>query len=68
MQYLELYNEVVNDLLDPTRTNLEVRENRSGDVFVDNLSTWPVNTLDDFLNLLSQGESNRKIAETAKNK
>ena len=68
MQYLELYNEVVNDLLDPTRTNLEVRENRSGDVFVDNLSTCPVNTLDDFLNLLSQGESNRKIAETAKNK
>ena len=65
---MELYNEVVNDLLDPTRTNLEVRENRSGDVFVENLSSWPVSTLDEFLSLLGQGESNRKMAETVKNK
>ena len=37
VSYLEIYNECVNDLLDSTRRNLELRENKEG-VVVENLS------------------------------
>lgn len=38
VSYLEIYNENVNDLLNSTKRNLEVRENKNGDVLVDGLT------------------------------
>ncbi len=38
ISYLEIYNENVNDLLNSSKRNLEVRENKNGDVFVDGLT------------------------------
>jgi hypothetical protein len=38
ISYLEIYNENVNDLLDGTKRNLEVRENKNGEVLVENLT------------------------------
>jgi len=35
ISYLEIYNENVNDLLDARKKNLEVRENKGGEVIVD---------------------------------
>jgi centromeric protein E len=37
VSYLEIYNEIINDLLDPRNTNLRVREDKSRGVFVENL-------------------------------
>jgi hypothetical protein len=38
VSYLEIYNENVNDLLNSSKRNLEVRENKNGDVLVDGLT------------------------------
>ena len=38
MSYLEIYNESVNDLLDPSKKNLDVRENRAREIYIDGLS------------------------------
>ena len=38
LSYLEIYNENVNDLLNPSKKNLEVRENKNGEVVVDQLT------------------------------
>lgn len=38
VSYLEIYNENVNDLLNSSKHNLEVRENKNGDVLVDGLT------------------------------
>jgi hypothetical protein len=35
---MEIYNELVNDLLDSNKKNLEVRENSSGEVYVHDLT------------------------------
>jgi centromeric protein E len=36
--FLEIYNEVVNDLLDASKRNMEVREHKAGEVYVDGLT------------------------------
>ena len=49
ISFLEIYNENVNDLLDPTRKNLEVREKKSGEVVVDNLTHKKVQNHTEFM-------------------
>jgi kinesin family protein 5 len=38
VSYLEIYMERVNDLLDPSKENLDVKESKEGGVFVHGLS------------------------------
>ena len=38
ISYLEIYNENVNDLLNSNKRNLEVRDNKNGDVTVEGLT------------------------------
>ena len=40
--YLQIYNEVISDLLKPERTNLTIREDKKRGVFVEGLSEWVV--------------------------
>ena len=42
--YLQIYNEVISDLLKPERTNLHIREDKRRGVFVEGLSEWVVRT------------------------
>ena len=49
VSYREIYNENVNDLLDQNRRNLEVRDNRDGEVSVENLSLRRVTCEEDFI-------------------
>lgn len=35
VSYLEIYNECVNDLLDPTKKNLDIRESRQQGIYID---------------------------------
>lgn len=37
---MEIYNERVKDLLNPTKSNLKIREGKSRGIFVEDLSEW----------------------------
>lgn len=66
--FLEIYNEQVTDLLDPSSSNLLLREDIKKGVYVENLSEFEVRTVNDILKLLTQGSSNRKVAATNMNR
>ena len=64
---MEIYNECVNDLLDPNRKNLQVRENQQGKAIVDGLSEFEVSSLEETMYYLMKGDEQRKIADTKLN-
>ncbi|XP_033148275.1 kinesin-like protein KIN-12C isoform X1 [Brassica rapa] len=65
--FLEIYNEQITDLLEPSSTNLQIREDLGKGVYVENLVELNVRTVNDVLKLLLQGAANRKIAATHMN-
>eukprot|EP00257_Ricinus_communis_P017920 XP_015576480.1 kinesin-like protein KIN-12F [Ricinus communis] len=66
--FLEIYNEQITDLLDPSSANLLLREDVKKGVYVENLSEFEVQTVGDILKLLTQGSLNRKVAATNMNR
>ncbi|XP_059314093.1 kinesin-like protein KIN-12D [Lycium ferocissimum] len=66
--FLEIYNEQITDLLDPSSTNLMLREDITKGVYVENLSEYEVQTVGDILKLLTQGSLNRRVAATHMNR
>ncbi|XP_052194542.1 kinesin-like protein KIN-12D [Diospyros lotus] len=66
--FLEIYNEQISDLLDPSSTNLLLREDTKKGVYVENLSEFEVQTVGDILKLLHEGSLNRKVAATNMNR
>lgn len=66
MSYIELYNEVLSDLLDKSSTNLKVREDATSDIgsHVEGLTVVKLRDMSHFLWLLSKGERNRQYAKT----
>ncbi|CAA6667488.1 unnamed protein product [Spirodela intermedia] len=66
--FLEIYNEQITDLLDPSSSNLLLREDVNKGIYVENLSEFEVETVSDILKLLIQGSANRKIAATNMNR
>ena len=67
VSYSEIYNETVNDLIDSSKKNLEIRESAPKGIFVNNLSEITVTNVEKAMQLLNKGESNRIIAETKLN-
>ncbi|KAK4538036.1 hypothetical protein CDCA_CDCA15G4061 [Cyanidium caldarium] len=65
--YLEVYNEVVTDLLDPAASNLAVREDLRSGVSVDGLTEETVASAEDCLRLLERGCAHRHIGSTSMN-
>ncbi|XP_024388572.1 kinesin-like protein KIN-12F [Physcomitrium patens] len=66
--FLEIYNEQITDLLEPTSTNLHMREDNRTGVYVENLSEVEVHNVQDVIRLLIQGASNRRVAATNMNR
>ncbi|KAI3809823.1 hypothetical protein L1987_19423 [Smallanthus sonchifolius] len=66
--FLEIYNEQITDLLDPSSTNLQLREDVKKGVYVENLTEYEVHCVGDVLKLLSQGSANRRVAATNMNR
>lgn len=69
---IEIYNEVVNDLLDPTNTNLRLREERventkARQVYVENLREERIGNVEEALEVIALGNEHRKIGATAFN-
>ncbi|XVF38949.1 hypothetical protein REPUB_Repub20aG0147000 [Reevesia pubescens] len=65
--FLEIYNEQITDLLEPSSTNLQLREDLKKGVYVENLMEYNVQNVDDVLKLLLQGAANRRMAATNMN-
>ncbi|XWS08439.1 hypothetical protein CRYUN_Cryun40dG0002600 [Craigia yunnanensis] len=65
--FLEIYNEQITDLLDPSSTNLQLREDLKKGLYVENLMEYNVRNVDDVLKLLMQGAANRRMAATNMN-
>ncbi|KAJ6343453.1 hypothetical protein OIU76_005234 [Salix suchowensis] len=65
--FLEIYNEQITDLLDPSQRNLQIREDMQTGVYVDNLREECVFTMKDVTQLLIKGLSNRRTGATSIN-
>merc|ERR1719174_3499129 len=65
--YLQIYNEVISDLLKPERTNLHIREDKRRGVFVEGLSEWVVRTPKEVYGLMQRGAMTRATASTKMN-
>eukprot|EP01094_Clydonella_sp_ATCC50884_P001310 TRINITY_DN10990_c0_g1_i1.p1 TRINITY_DN10990_c0_g1~~TRINITY_DN10990_c0_g1_i1.p1 ORF type:complete len:223 (+),score=47.30 TRINITY_DN10990_c0_g1_i1:60-728(+) len=65
VSYFELYNEVINDLLNPLGgTNLQIRENKKRGIYIENLREEVVLSPEQVLSILSAGESHRHVGAT----
>ena len=65
--FLEIYKEVIKDLLNPKGVNLKVRETPTRGVWVEGLSESEVSSHMEVLRLLHQGEEHRAVASTNMN-
>ncbi|CAN8259665.1 unnamed protein product [Cochlearia groenlandica] len=63
ISYLEIYNEVVNDLLNPAGQNLRIREDKQG-TFVDGIKEEVVLSPAHALSLIAAGEEQRHVGST----
>ncbi|KAF5750647.1 P-loop containing nucleoside triphosphate hydrolases superfamily protein isoform 1 [Tripterygium wilfordii] len=63
VSYLEIYNEVVNDLLNPAGQNLRIREDAQG-TFVDGIKEEVVLSPAHALSLIAAGEEHRHVGST----
>lgn len=70
MSYLEIYNENIRDLLNPTSGFLELREDtsRNRNIQVAGLSETVVISIDEVMGLLHQGNRQRTVEPTGVNK
>ncbi|XP_047956466.1 kinesin-like protein KIN-12B [Salvia hispanica] len=65
--FLEIYNEQITDLLDPSQKNLQIREDAKTGVYVENLREECVSSMKDVSQLLIKGLSNRRTGATSVN-
>ncbi|CAI9271665.1 unnamed protein product [Lactuca saligna] len=63
LSYLEIYNEVVNDLLNPAGQNLRIREDTQG-TFVDGVKEEVVLSPAHALSIIAAGEEQRHVGST----
>ena len=62
--FLEIYNECVNDLLDPNKSNLTLREDKKGGLKIIDLTEKECTSINQIYSLLALGNANRQVAST----
>ena len=62
--YLQIYNEVISDLLKPLNRNLAIRQTKQRGVYVDGLSEWVVRSPNEIYGLMERGCSIRATGAT----
>ncbi|KAK2639918.1 hypothetical protein Ddye_027713 [Dipteronia dyeriana] len=65
--FLEIYNEQIGDLLDPTQRNLEIKDDPKNGLYVENLTEEYVTSYEDVTLILIKGLSSRKVGATSIN-
>jgi len=66
-QYLEIYNENIMDLLDPSGQKVQVRETSEKEVYPEPCTEERVTSIQEVLDVISRGARNRHVAETRMN-
>ena len=67
VSFLEIYNEVIKDLLNPSSKHLKIRENPELGIYVEDLCNLVVKTPGDIMSLIEQGNTVRRVAATNMN-
>ena len=67
VSYVEIYNEVLVDLLNPTDKQLQIRESPERGVYIQGLSEVVCHNEEGVIKLISQGSAVRKVAATQMN-
>eukprot|EP01063_Lacrimia_lanifica_P024508 TRINITY_DN323_c0_g4_i1.p1 TRINITY_DN323_c0_g4~~TRINITY_DN323_c0_g4_i1.p1 ORF type:complete len:961 (+),score=404.01 TRINITY_DN323_c0_g4_i1:143-3025(+) len=62
--YMQIYNEVISDLLRPCAQGLSVREGKDKGVYVKQLSSWPVRSPQEICLLMERGGRERVTGNT----
>tara|TARA_B110000208_G_C11670982_1_gene395197 strand:- start:15 stop:794 length:780 start_codon:yes stop_codon:yes gene_type:complete len=65
--YLQIYNDMISDLLKPERSNLSIREDKRRGVFVEGLSEWVVRSPQEIYSLIRRGSNERATGSTRMN-
>ncbi|GMH52766.1 hypothetical protein TL16_g01302, partial [Triparma laevis f. inornata] len=65
--YIEIYNEVIMDLLNPGGKKLDIRESSEKGVYVQGVCEVVCSTADDIMKLVKQGGAVRRVAATQMN-
>lgn len=67
VSYMEIYNERLRDLLDPTKLDLRIREHKVKGVYVEGAAEEYVGCEEDVIRLMELGGANRKVSSTQMN-
>jgi centromeric protein E len=67
VSYIEIYNESVNDLIEPSNKNLEVRESITAGIYINRLSEKNVGNFREVMAFMDKGDECRNIAATKLN-
>ena len=67
VSYIEIYNESVNDLIEPNNKNLEVRESISAGIYINRLTEKRVESFQHVMEYMNKGDEFRSIAATKLN-
>lgn len=66
--FIEIYNENIHDLLGKDQTkNMDLRENKKKGIFIKDLNTPVVKTVDELLKWMDMGDKGRHVGATAMN-
>ncbi|XP_041379423.1 kinesin-like protein KIF22 [Gigantopelta aegis] len=65
--YLEIYNEKVQDLLEPSNNDLPIREDGEHNIFIAGLAEKTITSFDEFKLLFGPASNNRTVAATKLN-
>jgi kinesin family member 15 len=68
VSYLEIYNEQIMDLLEPSQVNLHIREDIKKGVYVEGLNEEIITSYKDMIHLIAVGAKNRHVGSTAMNR
>lgn len=61
LSMMEIYNEVLNDLLNPAKTNLKLREDSRKGFFVEGITEETLVSMDHALSVIAAGDAHRKV-------
>ena len=63
----EIYNEIVRDLIDPSKTNLDVRAHRTRGTVISGVTEEIVTSVEQVLDIIEMGTNNRTVGATKMN-